>query len=96
LIGRHIDRFREVDRELPDVCAGTEEKYSQEDAYTADDGPVSQDFADGLQPANLVVLAATPSGRIRYILSTERDRRIRLISARDATRHERRRCEQAE
>jgi uncharacterized DUF497 family protein len=55
-----------------------------------------QDFDDGLQPANLVTLAAAPSGRILYIVTTESDHRIRIISARDATRHERRLYEEAE
>ncbi|HEX7838099.1 MAG TPA: BrnT family toxin [Kofleriaceae bacterium] len=68
---------------------------SFEEAALAMRDPCSQDFADGLQPANLVTLAATPFGRILYIVSTERDRRIRIISARDATRHERRRYEEA-
>ncbi|TMQ09960.1 MAG: BrnT family toxin [Deltaproteobacteria bacterium] len=31
-----------------------------------------------------------------YIVSTESDHRIRIISARDATRHERRRYEETE
>lgn len=68
---------------------------SFEEAASAMRDPVSQDFADGLEPANLVTLAATSFGRILYIVSTERDRRIRIISARDATRHERRRYEEA-
>ena len=38
----------------------------------------------------------TPDGRILYIVSTERDERLRIISARDATPHERRRYEEAE
>jgi uncharacterized DUF497 family protein len=58
--------------------------------------PFSQDFDDELQPANLVTLAAAPSGRILYIVSTESDHRIRIVSARDATRHERRLYEEAE
>jgi hypothetical protein len=69
---------------------------SFEEVASAMTDPLSQDFADGLHPANLVTLAATPFGRILYIVSTERDRRIRIISARDATRHERRRYEEAE
>jgi len=44
-----------------------------------------------LQPANLVTLAASPSGHILYVVSAENDHRIRIIiSARDAARHERR------
>lgn len=69
---------------------------SFEEAAFAMRDPFSQDFADGLQPANLVTLAASPSGRILYIVSTESDHCIRIISARDATRHERRLYEEAE
>jgi uncharacterized DUF497 family protein len=54
------------------------------------------DFDDGLQPANLVTLEASPTGRILYVVSTESNDRVRIISARDATRHERRRYEEAE
>ena len=68
---------------------------SFEEAALAMRDPFSQAFDDGLQPANLITLATSPSGRILYIVSTERDRRIRIISARDATRHERRRYEEA-
>jgi len=49
-----------------------------------------------LQPANLVTLAASPSGHILYVVSAENDHRIRIISARDAARHERRLYEKAE
>jgi uncharacterized DUF497 family protein len=68
---------------------------SFEEAALAMRDPFSQDFDDGLQPANLVTLAAAPSERILYIISTESDHRIRLISARDVTRHERRLYEEA-
>jgi uncharacterized DUF497 family protein len=67
-----------------------------EEAALAMRDPLSQDFDDGLQPANLVTLAASPSGRILYIVSTESNQRIRIISARDVTRHERRLYEDAE
>jgi uncharacterized DUF497 family protein len=43
--------------------------------------PLSVDFDDGLLPANLVTLAASPSGRILYVVSTESGDRIRVISA---------------
>ena len=69
---------------------------SFEEATLAMKDPFSQDFDDALHPANLVTLAASPSGRILYIVSTESDHRIRIISARDATRHERRLYEEAE
>lgn len=67
-----------------------------EEAALAMRDPFSQDFDDGLHPANLVTLASSPSGRILYIVSTESDHRIRIISARDATRHERRLYEETE
>jgi uncharacterized DUF497 family protein len=66
---------------------------SFEEATLAMKDPFSQDFDDDLHPANL---AAAPSGRILYIVSTESDHRIRIISARDATRHERRLYEEAD
>jgi uncharacterized DUF497 family protein len=56
----------------------------------------SVDFEDLVVPGNLVTLAATPDGRILYIVTTESSGRIRIISARDATRHERRLYEEAE
>ncbi len=56
----------------------------------------SVDFEDLVEPANLITLAASPNGRILYIVSTERGSRIRIISARDATRHERRLYEEGE
>lgn len=51
--------------------------------------PRSVDFEDLVEPAKLITLAASPAGRILYIVSTERAGRIRLISARDATPRER-------
>lgn len=67
-----------------------------EEAALAMIDPLSLDFEDLLDPANLITLAASPTGRILYIVSTERSERIRLISARLATLHERRRYEEAE
>jgi uncharacterized protein len=69
---------------------------SFEEAAFAIRDPVSLDFDDSLQPANLVTLAASPTGRILYVVSTESNERVRIISARDATRQERRRYEEAE
>lgn len=69
---------------------------SFEEATLAMKDPFSQDFDDTLHTANLVTLAASPSGRILYIVSTESDHRIRIISAREATRHERRLYEEIE
>jgi uncharacterized protein len=56
----------------------------------------SVDFEDLVQVDRLVTLAASPTGRILYIVSTESDDRIRIISAREATRHERRLYEEGE
>lgn len=67
-----------------------------EEAVLAMKDPLSLDFDDLVEPGNLVTLAASPSGRILYIASTVRDDRIRIISARDATSHERRRYEEAD
>ena len=67
-----------------------------EEAALAMKDPFSQDFDDSLQPENLITLAASPFGRILYVVSTESNQRIRIISARDATRHERRLYETGE
>jgi uncharacterized DUF497 family protein len=48
------------------------------------------DFDDLVEPANIVTLAASAAGAILYIVSTERDDRVRIITARHATNHERR------
>jgi uncharacterized DUF497 family protein len=56
--------------------------------------PLSLDFEDLIEPDNLITLAASPSGRILYIVSTVRDDRLRIISARDATSDEQRRYEE--
>ena len=69
---------------------------SFEEAALAMTDPLSLDFNDAFQPANLVTLAASPTGRILYVVSTESHERVRIISARDATRQERPRYEEAE
>jgi len=61
-----------------------------EEAALAMTDPLSIDFDDLAQPENIVTLARSPSGAILYIVSTDRDSRIRIISARKATAHERR------
>jgi uncharacterized DUF497 family protein len=61
-----------------------------EEAALAMTDPLSIDFDDLAQPQNIVTLAATPGGAILYVVSTDRDSRIRIISARKATTHERR------
>ncbi len=50
-----------------------------EEAVHAMKDPLSLDFEDLVEPANLTTLAATPDGRILYIVSTERDERLRII-----------------
>ena len=56
----------------------------------------SLDFDDLVEPDNLITLAASPIGRILYIVSTVRNDRLRIISARDATSNERRLYEEAD
>lgn len=67
-----------------------------EEAVLAMTDPLSLDFEDLVDGDNLITLAASPTGRILYVVSTERDDRIRIISARDATSQERRRYEEAD
>lgn len=67
-----------------------------EEAALAMKDPFSQDFDDSLRPENLITLAASPFGRILYVVSTESDHRIRIISARSAAPHERRLYETGE
>ena len=69
---------------------------SFEEATLAMRDPTSVDFEDLVQPAHLVTLAASSAGRILYVVSTESTDRIRIISAREATRHERRLYEEGE
>ena len=61
-----------------------------EEAALAMTDPLSIDFDDLARPQNIVTLAASPNGAILYVVSTDRDSRIRIISARKATAHERR------
>jgi len=56
----------------------------------------SADFEDLVEPTRLVTLAASPGGRILYIVSTQSGDRVRIISAREATRHERRLYQEGE
>lgn len=67
-----------------------------EEALLALKDALSLDFDDLVEPENLITLAAAPSGRILYIVSTVRGERLRIISARDATSNERRRYEEAD
>jgi hypothetical protein len=63
---------------------------SFEEAVSAMPDPLAIDFDDLVEPENIVTLSASPTGAILYIVSTERGDRLRLISARHATTHERR------
>lgn len=63
---------------------------SFEEAAEAMSDPLSVDFEDITHPANLVTLAMSPRDRILYVVNTQRGDRVRLISARVATSHERR------
>jgi uncharacterized protein len=58
--------------------------------------PLSLDYDDLVEPDHLITLAGSPTGRILYIVSTVRDDRIRIISARVATSNERRSDEEAD
>lgn len=69
---------------------------SFEEAALAMLDPISLDFEDLVEHENLITLAAAPTGRILYIVSTVRGDRLRLISARLATLSERRRYEEAD
>ena len=67
-----------------------------EEAALAMTDPHAVDFDDLAQPQNIVTLAPTPGGAILYVVSTDRGSRIRIISARKATAHERRIYEEGE
>ncbi len=60
-----------------------------EEAIAAMLDPLAIDFDDLTFPENLVTLAASPRGAILYVITTERGDRVRVISARRATNHER-------
>jgi uncharacterized protein len=63
---------------------------SFEEAAEAMRDPRSVDFEDIAHPENTVTLAMSPRDRILYVVTTQRGERVRLISARVATSHERR------
>ena len=67
-----------------------------EEAALAMRDALAVDFDDLAIPENLVTLAPSPNGAILYIVSTQREGRIRLISARRASTHERRVYEEGE
>ncbi len=63
---------------------------SFEEAAQAFTDPLSVDFEDTARPDRLVTLAMSPQQRILYVVTTERRSRVRIISARRASTHERR------
>lgn len=69
-------------------------QVSFEEAAEAMRDPLAVDFEDVAHPDNLLTLAMSPRDRILYVVTTERGDRVRIISARVATSHERRSYEQ--
>jgi uncharacterized protein len=65
-----------------------------EEAAEAMRDPLAVDFDDVAHPDNILTLAMSPRDRILYVVTTERGDRVRIISARVATSHERRLYEQ--
>ncbi len=63
---------------------------SFEEAAEAMRDPFSVDFEDIAHPENTLTLAMSPRDRILYVVTTQRGERVRIISARAATSHERR------
>jgi uncharacterized DUF497 family protein len=61
-----------------------------EEAAEALTDPFSVDFNDAAQPDRLVTVAMSPQERILYVVTTDRGARLRIISARRASTHERR------
>ena len=65
-------------------------RVSFEEAAEAMRDPFAVDFDDTVDPENLITLALSPRDRILYVVTTQRGERVRIISARVATSHERR------
>jgi uncharacterized protein len=72
----------------------TKHHVSFEEAAEALRDPFAVDFEDIGHPDNLLSLAMSPRDRILYVITTERGDRLRIISARVATSHERHLYEQ--
>jgi len=64
-------------------------RVSFEEAAEAMRDPLSMDFVDIAHPENTVTLAMSPRDRILYVVTTQRGERVRIISVRVATNHER-------
>ncbi len=62
----------------------------EEAAHALAEDPRALDVADALDPSRITSLAISPQARILYIVSLELGPRLRIISARRATTHERR------
>jgi hypothetical protein len=70
-----------------------------EEAVTVFGDPVSVTIGDPLHSAGehrFVIIGRSQQGRILVVVHTERGERIRLISARRATKHERRQYEETQ
>lgn len=62
----------------------------EEAAHALAGDPEALDLADASDPSRLDTLAMSVLGRILYVVSTEIGPRLRIISARRASAHERR------
>lgn len=61
----------------------------EEAAHALAGDPHALDVTDAVDPNRIVTLAMSPVARILYVVSTELGDRLRIISARRATPHER-------
>lgn len=62
----------------------------EEAAHALAGDPNSLDISDAVDPSRIDTLAMSPLARILYVVSIEVGPRLRIISARRATTHERR------
>jgi len=66
---------------------------SFEEAVLALKDPFSEDFADALEPGRIITIGIGEN-RVLYVVSTDRQDSIRIISARKASLHEQRTYEE--
>jgi uncharacterized DUF497 family protein len=71
------------------IANATKHGVGFEEAAQALTDPHAVDFSDAIYPDRVVTLAMSPRERILYVVSAERGSRVRLISARRASVHER-------
>jgi uncharacterized protein len=62
----------------------------EEAAHAVVGDPSALDLSDAIDPSRIDTLAMSPFARILYVVSIEVGPRLRIISARRATSHERR------